>query len=157
MNDIVHLYSIYDKLLEYYNTPFVGHTRNAVLAAVATTVNNKEIQNEPLVQAPHQFEVWEVGTFDQAGNLHARKTFIANCSTLVRAAGHVRGNLRKGDGESVTPEAQPPAGAGRAQPGGTPRRPATLEPFTPEAMAPEETPAGNPPANAPGGSSGNIQ
>lgn len=102
--------SIRDRLLDYYQPPICAENINKVLAALAMAVNAGEEANE-IAQAPHQFEIWQIGEVDDQGHISANKELICNCNTLVRAS------VRKGGtGGSTEPERH--ASAHQAETGG---------------------------------------
>lgn len=113
------IYAIRDRLIDYFMQPFVGPEHKAVLASVAKIVN-MEGQSD-IAQAPHHFEVWQLGEVDQDGHLTAKLDFIADCSSLVRRG--IREIREPGDHEieSPTPPGTRPPGGGKQETRANPR------------------------------------
>lgn len=83
------IYAIKDRLIEYFQQPFVGPTDKQVQAAISVAINNPEAMNA-LSQAPHHFELWQLGEIDEeTGRITPRQELVCDCSVLVR--GGVRG------------------------------------------------------------------
>lgn len=79
------LYAIRDRLVDYFMTPFAAHEDQGVLNSIANLVSNEE-SNDPVKQAPHHFEIWRLADIDNQGHIYTSREFLADCSTLVRAA-----------------------------------------------------------------------
>jgi len=79
----VKIYAIRDRLLDYYMQPFAGPDDKAVLASIAKIVNTQGEQSD-IAQAPHHFEVWELGEIDQEGHINPTRKLIADCAALIR-------------------------------------------------------------------------
>lgn len=78
------LYSIRDRLLNYYMQPFIGPGDNQTLAAISNDINNEE-RNGPLQKTPSHFEVWTLATIDEeTGDVTPAKEFLADCASLIR-------------------------------------------------------------------------
>lgn len=102
----MNFYSIRDRFLNYYMTPFVGESDRPVIAAVAALINSGET-TDAIAKAPQHFEIWRIAKVDdQTGEVTADREFIADCGSLIR-----RG-IRK-DATTGNPNA-----ATAAQPGG---------------------------------------
>ncbi|QXP08230.1 MAG: nonstructural protein [Arizlama microvirus] len=89
---MIKIYAIRDRLIDYFMQPFVGPDDKSVLASVARLVNNGEVTSD-IAQAPHQFEVWTLGSVSEEGHLIPERGYLADCSSLVR------GDIRKGPGQ----------------------------------------------------------
>lgn len=77
------IYAIRDRLIDYFMQPFVGPDNKSVLASVAKLVNQEGTSD--IAQAPHHFEVWELGEVNaEDGHITPKLDFIADCSSLVR-------------------------------------------------------------------------
>lgn len=64
---ILKMYSIYDKKAELYHPPSYCHTVGHAMRVFTTLFSNVET---PFNQFPDDFQVWEVGAFDdQSGSL----------------------------------------------------------------------------------------
>lgn len=77
------IYAIRDRLIDYFMQPFVGPDDKNVLASVARLVNQGEITSD-ITQAPHHFEVWQLGEVQEDGTVVAHKELLADCASLVR-------------------------------------------------------------------------
>lgn len=77
------IYAIRDRMLDYFQQPFVGPNDNAVRASLAAHVNNPEA-TDAIAQAPHHFEIHQLGYVTEEGALVAEKSFICDCSSLIR-------------------------------------------------------------------------
>lgn len=80
----MNIYAVRDRLIDYYMQPFVGPNDKEVMAALARTVNNIEDTNG-IAQAPHHFELWELGTIDEEGNITPTRKLVCDCASLIRA------------------------------------------------------------------------
>lgn len=131
------IYSIRDRFLDYYMTPFVGESDQPVIAAVAALINNGET-NDALTKAPQHFEIWRLAEVnDKTGEVTADRNFICDCTSLIR--GGVRHSGLKGN----------PEAAGTARPGqGEPGVPGERSSATQRAIADAMEPADGTPENA---------
>lgn len=116
------IYAIRDRLLDYYMQPFAGPEDKAVLASIATMINRLGEQSD-IAQAPHHFEVWELGTIDEEGHINPTRKLIADCAALVRPS--IRERTQRGsqeDGPTAeisrgkTPDTYGPNGADKRAP-----------------------------------------
>lgn len=83
------IYAIRDRLLDYFQQPFVGPTDKQVLAGLGQAINSPENMNA-ISQAPHHYELWELGSVDEeTGAITPHRAVVADCASLVR--GGVRG------------------------------------------------------------------
>lgn len=111
------LYAIRDRLLEYFQRPFIGDTDATVLAAVATAINTEA--NVDFAKTPTHFEVWTLATInEETGTVTGAPKFIANCSDLRR--GHGEDRIHRVTADAST------APQGGARPKGSPGQPGTL-------------------------------
>jgi hypothetical protein len=78
------IYAIHDRLIDFWMRPFAAPDNKEVMHSLATQVNNDENVN-PINQAPHQFDLYELGHIDEQGNLHAERKQICTLSSLIRA------------------------------------------------------------------------
>lgn len=76
------LYAIRDRMLDYYMHPWAAPDDKQAMAGIATQVNNPDAG--PISQAPQHFELWELGTINETGDITAQKTIICNCANLIR-------------------------------------------------------------------------
>jgi len=95
------LYTIRDRLIDYFMQPFPGPSDHQVKAAVAANVN--EGGNHAIHAAPHQFELWRLAEIDEkTGKITPNPEYLCDLSSLVR------GDLRRagiaGDGTVQGPE-----------------------------------------------------
>lgn len=108
------IYAVRDRLIDYFLQPFVGPDDKNVLAAIANDVNKLEATSA-IAQAPHHFEIWELGEVDQEGHITPKLNFLADCSSLIRRGirtGDDEGPGRPGPRTAVTRGQEPPAGRG---------------------------------------------
>lgn len=110
------LYAIRDKMIDYFQPPFVANGDNDVLASVAIVVNTQEKTNA-INQAPHHYEIYQLAEINsETGEVTACKIFIADASSLVR--GGIRNTAHgNAEGDQPTPE---PARAGQRHPSRAP-------------------------------------
>lgn len=80
------IYAVKDRLLEYFMQPFAAPGDKEVMGALATTINRALKNEEPydIAQAPHHFEIWELGEVDEDGHIIPSRRLICDCSSLVR-------------------------------------------------------------------------
>lgn len=94
------IFAIRDRLVDYYMTPFCAESTKQVLASLAGTINNPENLNA-IAQTPQHFEVWQLGEVNEdTGDLQAKREYIADCSSLVRASVRADTEGRSGAGAS---------------------------------------------------------
>lgn len=139
----MNIYAVRDRLIDYYMQPFVGPNEKEVMAALARTVNNTEDTNG-IAQAPHHFELWELGKVDEEGNLTPTRRLVCDCASLIRV-GVRRGGEREGQeaANAARPDPQEHRGngsPGRAQAGPVPGPPQAKETTTGEVR--RRTPGG---------------
>jgi hypothetical protein len=101
------IYSIKDRLIEHYRQAFMGPDDKAVMAAVATQVNQPETHSD-IAYAPHHFEIWAFGEILEDGTIRPKKEFICDCASLLR------GRVRESGGEA-TRDAQTGGPAGLSE------------------------------------------
>lgn len=77
------IYAIRDRLIDYFDKPFVAEHDKAVMGGVAATINNPN-NEAPISHAPQHFELWELGTVDDDGHIVATRQIICNLAQLVR-------------------------------------------------------------------------
>jgi len=111
------IYTIRDRLIDYYLRPFAAEGDKEVMASLAEAINNEENQT-PLAKAPHHFELWSVGTFHEDGTIEPEHILVADCGSLIRE--RVRRGEERGPGGSQIEEAarriqRAPHGATRHQ------------------------------------------
>lgn len=96
------IYALRDRLMDYWQQPFAGPNDKAVMQALARSVNNGDTTND-IAQAPHQFELHQLGEVTEDGHIVPQRRFICDCSSLIRA------NLRSQPGPEHA-EASPEVG-----------------------------------------------
>lgn len=104
------IYCIRDRLLDYYMTPFVGPNDKAVLASIAQHINNPET-TDAIAQAPHHFEIWELGEVHEDGHIEPSQKLVADCSSLIRPGIRDGGTGKSGDRTHETPDREKPGQA----------------------------------------------
>lgn len=119
------IYAVRDRLLDYYMQPFVGPDDKEVMSALARTVNN-EADTNGIAQAPHHFELWELGTIEGEGNLTPTRRLVCDCASLIRRGVRSRSEREGQEAASAAREDSPVPGgtryAGRAPNGALPRQ-----------------------------------
>lgn len=100
------IYAVRDRLLDYYQQPFIATDRKAVQAALAELINNNESAHA-ITQAPQHFELFQIGAVTEDGHVYSKHELICECSALVRSG--VRNRAAPGNGEVSQPLAQRPA------------------------------------------------
>lgn len=110
------IYAVRDRLLDYYMTPFVAPNDNEVKGALARTVNNQEDTNG-IAQAPHHFELWELGIVEEDGHITKTRIFVCDCSSLIRTGVRTRAE-REGQEAANAAGAHPALNRGNGPPGG---------------------------------------
>jgi len=77
------IFAIRDRLLNYFQRPVMADHAPDVVAAVATAINGGD--KNDFCQKPEDFEIWQVGEFDQeSGAIIPKLTIVTNCLSLVR-------------------------------------------------------------------------
>lgn len=89
------IFAIRDRIMNYFDAPFVAHTTNQVKGAIS----NELAKGEKIdwAQAPHHFELYELGEIDDQGNIKVEKQLITSLDSLIRPS--VR---KRDDGETDT-------------------------------------------------------
>lgn len=77
------IYSIRDRLLNYFMQPFFGPTDNQVLASLAEVINSEESKHA-FSKTPQHFEVWRLGEVLETGKVREDQEFLIDASGLVR-------------------------------------------------------------------------
>lgn len=62
----MNIYALRDRMLSYYQRPFIAEDDKQVLAALAQTVNSGDKQNA-IAQAPSHFELWKIASIETTG------------------------------------------------------------------------------------------
>lgn len=70
-------------MLDYFLPALIASSEKQVMASLAMSVNSGETA-DALTQAPHHFELWELGTIDDEGNVTPTRKLITDASSLVR-------------------------------------------------------------------------
>lgn len=109
------IFAVRDRLIDYYMQPFAAPGVKDVLAALANQVNT-ENQGNAIYQAPHHFEVWQLGVVTEDGHITPEREFIADLSSLVRAGVRQTGQpgARQVEGAAKPSESPPGLRAGHA-------------------------------------------
>lgn len=81
------LYSIRDRLLDYFMQPWPADDDKHAMFSVAATINNPE-SKDGIALAPHHFEVWRLLTLDEEGKVDTDEScgrvLVCDCGSLVR-------------------------------------------------------------------------
>lgn len=118
------IYAVRDRLLDYFQQPFVGAGDPHVKAALARLINDQEATQD-VAQAPQHFEVWSLGEITEDGHITARRELVCDCSSLIRRG--VRAAGTTGPQSAALPAGDRPRPP--RHPAGTPTRsngPSTL-------------------------------
>lgn len=97
------IYAVKDRLLDYFQQPFIATNDNQVKAALADLVNNLE-SGHAISQAPQHFELYRLGEVTEGGHVISTFEFLADCASLVRTG--IRNRATPGDGEVPQPLAR---------------------------------------------------
>lgn len=76
------IYAIRDRLLDYYQQPFIAQDDKPVLAAVSNQLHNGA--NLDWQNAPHHFEIWRLGKVTEEGHLEQNRELLATLDSLIR-------------------------------------------------------------------------
>lgn len=90
--------AIRDRLMDYFMQPFAAPGVPQLLSAISKQVSNDQEGND-IAQAPHQFEVWKLGTVDDQGHIHVERVYLCDCSSLIRS--RVRPESQDGRAETA--------------------------------------------------------
>lgn len=85
------IYSIRDRLLNYFMQPFFGPTDNQVLAALAESINNED-NKHAFAKTPQHFEIWRLGEVTEEGKVTENREYVADASSLVRPSVRANGS-----------------------------------------------------------------
>lgn len=113
------IFAVRDRLIDYYMQPFAAPGVKDVLAALANQVNT-ENQGNAIYQAPHHFEVWQLGIVSEDGHITPEREFIADLSSLVRAGVRQTGQPGARQVEGPATASQDAPGVRRGDPGANP-------------------------------------
>lgn len=93
------IYAIKDQLINYFMTPFAAPGDKEVMAAIAAHVNHQTGVSDALSEAPHHFQIWQLGNVTEDGHIEPGLELVCDCASLIRAAPTKleRGELRKID------------------------------------------------------------
>lgn len=107
------IYAIRDRLINYYMQPFAAPGDKEVMSAVATTINNGA--NSDIAQAPHHFEIWQLGEVHEDGHIEPSQILVCDCASLIRTGLRKSPGAQPGgsetDGHARPPE-EAPSGPG---------------------------------------------
>lgn len=110
------IFAIRDRLLDYFMTPFAAPESKAVMASLSNMINNPETA-DAIAQAPHHYEIWQLGVVNEDGHITAEQTLICDCASLVRERVRARAEIAPGNGALDAPE-----GRSRGEAGNPPLR-----------------------------------
>jgi hypothetical protein len=95
MPDKFLIYALRDRLLDYYQQPFIATDTKAVLAALSELINNPE-SSHAITQAPHHYELFQVGAVTDDGHVYGKHELVCDCSSLIRE--RIRERTESGNG-----------------------------------------------------------
>lgn len=105
------IYAVRDRMIDYFLMPFAAPSDNEVMASLSNEINRPDNINA-IAQAPHHFELYQLGEIDENGTIFPKKELVCDCSNLVRP----RRETAKSEAGVVTPTTGTPRGeAGRAE------------------------------------------
>lgn len=104
-----HIYAIRDRLIDYFQAPFIATGEKQVLASLMTLINDKE-NTHAIAQAPQHFELWSIGKVTEEGHLVPSRGLVCDCASLVRA--DIRNRGASGNGAVPQLVERRPAQAG---------------------------------------------
>lgn len=110
------IYALRDRLLDYFKTPFCAENDNDVKAGISSVVSFGQSQDD-VSQAPHHFELWQLGEVLQGGEIVPKLDFIADVSSLVRRGIRQNGRATPGNSGPDGPESERRSSAGGAPEG----------------------------------------
>lgn len=106
--------AIRDRMLDYYQRPWLFATQDEFVAAVAALINGGNTKDGSVPDyalTPEHFEIWQLGEIDvETGAVKPSLTIITNCASLIRR------DVRQGAGPSGARTA-PAAGSSDGQAG----------------------------------------
>lgn len=109
------IFAVRDRLLDYYMQPFVGPNHKEVQAALARTVNNLEDTNG-ISQAPHHFELWELGEITEEGHITPTRILVCDCASLIRVGVRSKAE-REAQAAAIATGPDPGPNPGNGRPG----------------------------------------
>lgn len=113
------IYCILDRMLDYWLTPITAQDDRQMKHSVANVVNNQESLHA-ITQAPHHYEIWQIGEFTEDGHLQPEKRFVCIASDLIRPTAPGPGAFaqdRPGGNQQMAPESRSSSRSpGSAQP-----------------------------------------
>lgn len=103
------IYAIRDRLLDYFQQPFIAQGDKPVLGAISNQLHNGG--NIDWQNAPHHFEIWRLGKVNEEGHIEQDRELIATLDSLVRA------DLRHPNRKPGVEESEIPPSGRRGSPG----------------------------------------
>lgn len=77
------LYTIRDRLLDYFGQPFVAPGDKDVMAALAQQINDTENTNA-IAQKPEHFELHCIAQIHENHQVEPEARFVCDCASLIR-------------------------------------------------------------------------
>lgn len=114
----MNVYSVRDRMIDYFLPPFLAPSDNEAIAAIAAAVNSEG--DHALTKAPKDFEIWRLAYIEETGTVKGPPERLRNCLTLIRDSIREGGATGPGD---RTREGQ--SGLSRERPTGDRGDPAT--------------------------------
>lgn len=103
------IYAIRDRLLDYYQQPFIAQDDKPVLGAISNQLHNGA--NIDWQNAPHHFEIWRLGKVTQEGYIEQDRELLATLDSLIRPDLR-QPNRKPRETESEIPPGRSPRTAG---------------------------------------------
>lgn len=99
------IYCLRDRLIDYYMVPFAAPGAKEVMQSLSTTINAQTENMNGIAQAPHHYELFQLGYLTEDGHLVAEREFICDLATLVRR--DIRnGGEPRGAAAEIAPESR---------------------------------------------------
>lgn len=142
--DVVNIYSIYDRLLGHWSPPYFNHSTKEFLSGLSKAINDPQ-NNLPVALKPEHFAVWQIAQVDSGYVTNIERHLVAECATLVRnrirpepnAPGETLGGSQTGERYAPGEPTRPANSGQRPSPG---QIQATRRPGAPLAEGPGGTP-----------------
>lgn len=76
------IFTVYDKVAEFHMQPFFARTNGEAIRSFSQAVN-EDPQKSQIAAHPHQYELFEIGSFDEQLGLIAASVFKGDAKTPV--------------------------------------------------------------------------
>lgn len=103
------IYCVHDRLINYWLTPIAADSDAAMKHSLSQVVNNTESMHA-VTQAPHHYDLYQLGEVTEDGSLKAKKEFICSAADLIRSRGSYNDQRNQGrvpTGNAVAADGRP--------------------------------------------------